>query len=235
MGAGYLPNKKNVRKSFKHRAWDMFSVNVIICVYGCTTVQVFSEAREQQVSPSVILQLIPLSMGSKLLRMPPSTPGGGTSMYGHTQIYVCSRDSTLPACTGSSLPSWAMSPTQVWSSWNIKWRLCLNRPSAHTLTVVEYCAFCIGCSLRYGCLFVHGAMVPSALDYHENYLCNKSQNTKLAKKMPINQTLVNVLDGDPEYISNKYIALVIKCSDLFVSCEVLIINCKIHLAALCFL
>lgn len=55
------------------------------------------------------------------------------------------------------------------------------------------------------------------------------------KKMPINQTLVNVLDGDPEYISNKYIVLVIKCSDLFVSCEVLIINCKIHLAALCFL
>lgn len=78
-------------------------------------------------------------------------------------------------------------------------------------------------------------MVPPALDEYENYLCNKSQNTKLAKKMPINQTLVSVLDGDPEYISNKYNVLVIKCSNVFVSCEVLIINCKIHLAALCFL
>lgn len=168
---------------------------MIICVHGCTTVQVFSEARKQQASSSVILQLIPLSIVSKLPRMPPSPSGGGTSVYGHTQIYICSRDSALPACTGSPLPSWAMSPTQVWSSWNIKCKLCSNRLSAHTLTVVEYYAFCIRCSLRYVCLFVHSHMELEFLLLWMNMKIIFALNPHIQswKKIPINQTLVRFL------------------------------------------
>lgn len=109
------------------------------------------------------------------------------------------------------------------------------KQTAHTLTVVEYYAFCIRCSLRnvwFFCPQSHGARVPPALDEHENYFCLKSPNTKLEKN-PYKSNTSEVLDGDPEYLSNKYIVLVIKCSDVFISCEALIINCKMHLAALC--
>lgn len=167
--------------------------------------------------------------------MPPSPSGGGTSVYGHTQIYICSRDSALPACTGSPLPSWAMSPTQVWSSWNIKCKLCSNRLSAHTLTVVEYYAFCIRCSLRYVCLFVHSHMELEFLLLWMNMKIIFALNPQIQswKKNPYKSNTSEVLDGDPEYLSNIYIVLVIKCSDVFISCEALIINCKMHLSALC--
>lgn len=53
------------------------------------------------------------------------------------------------------------------------------------------------------------------------------------KKIPINQTLVRFLMVIQSIFLINMLVLVIKCSDVFISCEALIINCKMHLAALC--
>lgn len=110
-------------------------------------------------------------------------------------IYVLGTQHFLQAGSSCPLPSWAMSPTQVWSSWNIKCKLCSNRLSAHRLTVVEYYAFCIRCSLRYVCLFVHSHMELEFLLLRMNMKIIFALNPQIQswKKIPINQALVRFL------------------------------------------